>query len=105
MTAAKKVPYTTRPIPADVMAVLDRLQTGQRIRISQRVKIGSSKTWTLTVEGAFRHVDSLATGLATDRLREDAIVIPVVHFTKDNKEMSSVSVDEHTKIEVVPGVP
>jgi hypothetical protein len=103
MTTAKKFPYTTRPIPADVMAILDRLQPGQRIRITHLVKIGSSKTWTLTVEGAFRHVDSLATGLATDRLREDDIVIPVVHFTKDNKEMSSISVDEHTLIEAVSG--
>lgn len=101
MTTAKKIPYTTRPIPGDVMTILDRLQAGQRIRITHRVKIGSSKTWTLTIEGAFRHVDSLATGLATDRLREDDIVIPVVHFTKDNLEMSSISVDEHTKIEVV----
>jgi hypothetical protein len=101
MTTAKKFPYTTRPIPAEVMSILDRLQPGQRIRITHLVKIGSSKTWTLTVEGAFRHVDSLATGLATDRLREDDIVIPVVHFTKDNKEMSSISVDEHTKIEIM----
>jgi hypothetical protein len=101
MTATKKFPYTTRPIPAEVMSILDRLQLGQRIRITHLVKIGSSKTWTLTVEGAFRHVDSLATGLATHRLREDDIVIPVVHFTKDNKEMSSISVDEHTKIEVI----
>lgn len=101
MTTTKKSPYTTRPIPEDVLRTLDKLQPGQRIRITQRVKVGSSKTWTFTVEGLFRRVDSLATGLATDRLREDDIVIPVVHFTKDNQEMSSISVDEHTKIEIV----
>jgi hypothetical protein len=101
MTTTKKFPYTTRPIPPDVMATLEKLRPGQRLRIMQRVKIGSTKTWTFTVEGAFRHVDSLATGLATDRLREDDIVIPVVHFTKDNQEMSSISVDEHTRIEIV----
>jgi hypothetical protein len=101
MTATKKFPYTSRPIPADVMAILEKLQPGQRIRLTQRVKIGSTKTWTFTVEGVFRHVDSLATGLATDRLKEDDIVIPVVHFTKDNQEMSSISVDEHTRVEIV----
>ena len=101
MTTTKKPVYTTRPIPEEVLRTLDKLRAGQRIRISHRVKVGSSKTWTLTVEGAFRHVDSLATGLATDRLREDDIVIPVVHFTKDNQEMSSISVDEHTKIEII----
>lgn len=101
MSATKKHPYTTRPIPPEVLATLDMVQPGQRIRITQLVKVGSTKTWTFTVEGTFRHVDSLATGVATDRLREDDIVIPVIHFTKDNREMSSVSVDEHTRIEIV----
>jgi hypothetical protein len=101
MTEARKFPYTSRPIPADVMAKLEKLQPGQRVRITQKVKVGSTKTWDFSVEGAFRHVDSLATGLATSRLQEDDIVIPVIHFTKDNKEMSSIAVDEHTKIEVV----
>ncbi len=94
-----KAPHTTRPIPAEVLATLSALKAGQRLRITQLVKVGSTKTWTFVVEGIFRHVDSLATGLATDRLKEDDIVIPVIHFTKDNKEMSSVTVDEHTKIE------
>jgi hypothetical protein len=96
-----KPPYSTRPIPAEVLARLDQLKPGQRIRITQTVKVGSTKTWQLVVEGAFRHVDSLATGLATARLKEDDIVIPVVHFTKDNKEMSSIAVDEHTTIDVI----
>lgn len=103
MTAASKFPATTRPIPPLVLAKLDQLKPGQRVRITQTVKVGSTKTWQLVVEGAFRHVDSLATGLATDRLRQDDIVIPVIHFTKDNQEMSSVAVDEHTRIEVVSG--
>jgi hypothetical protein len=96
-----KPPPTSRPIPPDVLATLDKLQPGQRIRVTQIVKVGSTKTWPMIVEGVFRHVDSLATGLATDRLKEDDIVIPVVHFTKDNQEMSSVTIDERTKIEVV----
>ena len=93
--------HTSRPIPPDVQATLEQLKPGQRIRVTQIVKVGSTKTWPLIVEGVFRHVDSLATGLATDRLKEDDIVIPVVHFTKDNQEMSSVTVDERTKIEVI----
>jgi hypothetical protein len=96
-----KFPYTSRPIPPGVLAQLDQLKPGQRVRITQIVKVGSTKTWPLVVEGVFRHADNLATGLATDRLREDDIVIPMVHFTKDNKEMSSITVDEHTKIDVI----
>lgn len=101
MTTTRKPPYTTRPIPPQVLKTLDALKPGQRLRITQLVKVGSTRTWTFTVEGTFRRVDSLATGLATDRLRQDDIVIPVVHFTKDNQEMSSVTVDEHTKIDAL----
>jgi hypothetical protein len=101
MSQASKFSHTTRPIPSEVLNQIDRLEPGQRVRITQLVKVGSTKTWTLTVEGAFRHVDSLATGLATQRLRRDDIVIPVIHFTKDNQEMSSVTVDENTKVEVL----
>lgn len=98
-----KTPYTTRPLPPEVRAKLDELRPGQRVRITQTVKVGSTKTWQHTVEGVFRHVDSLATGLATDRLKQDDIVIPVIHFTKDSQEMSSVAVDENTRVEIVGG--
>ena len=101
MNATKKPPYTSRPVSPDLLAKLNQLQPGQRIRITQRVKVGSTKTWQLVVEGTFRHVDSLATGLATDRLKQDDIVVAVIHFTKDNQEMSSITVDDHTKIDVI----
>ena len=58
MTATRKSPYTTRPIPADVLAALEKLQPGQRLRITQTVKVGSTKTWTFSIEGTFRHADS-----------------------------------------------
>jgi hypothetical protein len=44
----------------------------------------------------------LATGLSTDRVPEDDIIVPTVHFTKDNGELSSITLDEHTRIEVLP---
>ena len=96
-----KTPYTSRPIAPEVLAALQNLTAGQRIRITQTVKVGSTKTWTFIVEGKFRHVDSLATGLATQRLQQDDIVVPVVHFTKDNQEMSSITIDERTKVEAL----
>ena len=65
------------------------------------MRVGSSGTWTTTVEGVFRDVNYLATGLATDRVPEDDIVVVDVHFTKDNGELSSVTLDENSKIEVV----
>ncbi len=92
--------YTTRPIRPEVLDVLNKLQPGQQIKIHQTIKVGL-KSWPHVVVGTFRHVDSLATGIATDRVPEDDIVVPIVHFTKENQELSSVTIDENTKIEIV----
>jgi hypothetical protein len=82
-------------------ALIRQLKPGQRIRISQRVRVGSTATWTTVVEGAYRGCNFLATGLATDRRPEDDIVVVAIHFTKDNDELSSVTLDEHSKIEAL----
>ena len=93
------LPYASRPIRPDVAQVLERIKPGDRIKIKTIVRVGL-KSWPVEVSGVFRHVDSLATGLATQRLPEDDIIVPIVHFTKDNKEMSSIAIDEHTRLEI-----
>ena len=93
----------TRRLRPELLAVLQRLKPGQRIRITQLVRMNSLSSWPAVVEGAFRHVNYLATGLATDRVPEDDIVVVTVHFTKDNGEMSSVTRDENSKIEPLRG--
>jgi hypothetical protein len=102
MSAAKPFIYATRPLRPEAAADLAKLQPGQRVKITQLVRIGL-KSWPAVVQGAFRHVDSLATGLATDRVPEDDIIVPILHFTKDNGELSSVALDEHTVIEAEVG--
>ena len=86
----------------ELQATLDQLQPGNRIRITQLLRVGL-QTWPAIVTGVFRHYDSLATGLATQRVPEDDIIVPLVHFTKDpHGELSSVTLDEHTRIEIIP---
>jgi hypothetical protein len=92
---------STRLLRPETARLLQSLKPGQRVRITQQVRVGTSATWTTTVEGVFRDLNHLATGLATDRVPEDDIVIVAVHFTKDNGELSTVTLDEHTRIEVV----
>ena len=46
-------------------------------------------------------LNHLATGLATDRVPEDDVILVAVHFTKDNGELSSITLDEHTQVEVL----
>ncbi len=92
--------YTTRPMRPEVHRVLAELRPGQRVRITQTVRVGI-KSWPAAVSGTFRHIDALATGLATERVPQDDIIVPIVHFTKDNGELSSVAVDENTVVELV----
>lgn len=92
--------YTTRAIRPALQAVLEQLRPGQKIRITHLVRVGL-KTWPATVTGTYRGLDSLATGLATQRVSADDIIVALLHFTKDNGELSSVALDEHTKVEVL----
>jgi hypothetical protein len=81
-------------------ALLQRLLPGQRIKITQTVRVGLQQ-WRTEVVGRFRHFNYLATGLATHRVPEDDIVVVAVHFAKDNGELSSITVDEHTRVEAL----
>jgi hypothetical protein len=94
---------STRPVRPELAALLQGLKPGQRIRLTQTVRMNCRVQWTTTVEGAFRDLKYLATGLATDRVPEDDIVVVSVHFTKDNGELSSVTLDESSRIELVGG--
>jgi hypothetical protein len=100
MPAPKPILSATRPVRPELAELLGRLKPGQRIRITQTVRVGQ-KQWQTTVTGAFRKVSYLETGLATHRVREDDIIVPTVHFTKDNGELSSIALDEHTEVETV----
>jgi hypothetical protein len=92
---------TTRPLLPETVAALASVKPGDRIRITHEVRISCTHRWPTTVTGTFRAVQSLVTGLATQRVPADDIIVPTVHFTKDNGELSSVTLDEMTKIEIV----
>jgi hypothetical protein len=99
--AASPLPSATRPVRRELSELLRRLQPGQRIRITQTVAINTRRRWNTTVEGVFRGVNFLVTGLSTERVPEDDIVVVTVHFTKDNGELSSVTLDDSSQVEVV----
>ncbi len=101
MTTTTPLRSATRTISPELSLLLKSLKPGQRIRITQTVRIGSTKTWPAVVEGSFRHFNYMATGLSTERGTDDDVIVIVVHFTKDNGEMSSITLDEATKVEVV----
>jgi hypothetical protein len=98
--APERIVSATRRLDPAVVDLLKGLKVGDRIRITQTVRVGARK-WTTTTTGAYRGVNYLATGVTTERVPEDDIVVATVHFTKDNGELASVSLDENTGIERV----
>jgi hypothetical protein len=97
---AMTITSATQKVDPALALFLATVKAGDRIKITQRVRVGS-RIWPATTGGLFRHIDYLATGLSTERVPEDDIVVPIVHFTKDNGELSSISIDEHTRVEKV----
>lgn len=90
----------TRRLDPAFVEKLKLLAVGDTIKITQTVRVGGRK-WEAVTEGTFRGINYLATGVTTERVKEDDIVVPTVHFTKANSELASISVDELTKIEKV----
>jgi hypothetical protein len=90
----------TRRLDPEFVQLLRSLQPGDRIRLIQTVRVGSRK-WQARVEGVFREITYLETGITTERVKEDSVVVPLVRFTKPNGELSSISIDEHTIVERV----
>jgi hypothetical protein len=98
MNPTTPIALPTRRLDPALEALLAVLSPGDRIRITQTVRVGS-RSWQFATTGAFRGLGYLATGITTDRVPDDDIVVPTVHFTKDNGELASVTLDEHTRVE------
>jgi hypothetical protein len=97
MSEPTTIALPTRRLSRAVVDFLQSLKLGQRIQITQFVRVGAKK-WQTTVVGVFRGINYLATGVTTERVPEDDIVIPMLHFTKDNGELSSIAIDEHSEV-------
>ena len=88
----------TRRLDPALLGTLRSLTPGDQIRLIQSVRVGSRR-WITTTEGSFRGIAYLDTGITTERVREDDLVVPVLQFTKPNGELSSVTIDEHLVVE------
>lgn len=95
--APEKIVLPTRRLDPAQVELLRSLKPGDRVRLTQSVRVGSRK-WETTTDGVFREIAYLETGVTTERVKEDDLVVPVVRFTKPNGELSSVSIDENTKV-------
>ena len=97
MSEAKSIHLPTRQLAEGVLSTLKSLKAGDRIKVVQTVRVGA-KTWPAEAVGVYRGINYLSTGVTTERVKEDDIVLPTVHFTKDNGELASICLDEKTAI-------
>ena len=97
MSAAEKIILPTRRLDPALADLLRGLKPGDKIRLTQTVRVGARR-WETTTDGTFRELAYLETGVTTERVKEDDIVVPVVRFTKPNGELSSIAIDENTKV-------
>jgi hypothetical protein len=93
----EKIVLPTRRLDPALVDLLRSLRPGDRIRVTQTVRVGS-RSWEATADGVFRAIAYLETGVTTDRVKEDDVVVPVVRFTKPNGELTSISLDENTRV-------
>jgi hypothetical protein len=100
MSIPDKLLLPTRTLGSAIVDLLKSLKAGEKIRLTQTVRVGGKK-WETTTTGSYRGVNYLATGVTTERVKEDDVVVPTVHFTKENGELTSISLDEYTRIERV----
>ncbi len=90
----------TRRLAIEQVDLIRSLKPGDKLKITQTVRVGA-KTWPAVASGTFRGVNYLATGITTDRVPEDDIIVPTLHFTKENGELASICLDELSKVERV----
>jgi len=102
MSAPEAIRLPTRQLDPAVNDLLVSLKPGQKIQITQTVRVGGH-TWKTTTAGSFRGINYLATGVTTDRVPEDDVIIPMLHFTKENGELSSIAIDENSQIKLANG--
>ncbi len=100
MTNIQSIHLPTRRIDPALAALIRSLQVGQRIEITQKIRVGK-RSWEAQIQGIFRSVNYLATGVTTERVPEDDVVVPILHFTKDNGEYSSVAIDENSSVKII----
>jgi hypothetical protein len=93
----EKIVLPTRRLDPALVELLRSLMPGDTIRVMQTMRVGSRK-WQATTDGTFREIAYLETGITTERVKEDDLVVPVLRFTKPNGELSSIAIDENTQV-------
>jgi hypothetical protein len=83
-----------------VRTVFGGLKPGDRVRVTQRVRVGK-RQWRSTVEGTVEATSRRLTGLHTDRARDDHVYVDALRLQRDDGEITTLTLDEFTDLEVL----
>jgi hypothetical protein len=88
------------PSAAQSLPPRAELVPGARVRIRQKVTVGM-RSWALEVSGVVREVKPIDTGIHTDRVRNDDFWVNSVVLEKPDGELTRLTFDENTQVEVL----
>jgi hypothetical protein len=85
------------PLEAPVVA-FEAVAAGERIRVTQRVKVGSKVWWTQTA-GIVLHKERRRNGLHVERAKDDKAFQDLLVLRKEAGDETTVVLDEFTRLE------
>ena len=77
-----------------------QITPGARIRVRQQVTVGI-RSWPLEVTGVVRELKPITTGIHTQRVGLEDVWVESVLLEKPDGELTRVTFDENTQIEVL----
>lgn len=85
---------------ASAMVPFETLQSGDRVKITQRVKVGQ-KIWMTAVDGTVLRTERRREGVHVQRNFDDKAFSDLIVLRKDGpvEEETTVTLDEYTRIE------
>jgi len=86
---------------AESRQLFTELQPGDRVEIEHEVKVGSSKTWTTKTVGTVVNTERRRQGLHYRRNRDDKVFADMIVLKRDSGELTTVTMDEFTKLQRV----
>jgi len=76
----------------------EQLQPGDRVEVIHGVTVGSSAKWTTTTVGKVLRTERRRHGLHFRRNPDDKVYSDVVILARDDGELTTVTVDEYTRL-------
>ena len=79
-------------------ALYEQLEPGDRVEVVHGVTVGSSATWSTTTVGRVLRRERRRHGLHFRRNPDDKVYSDVLILTRDDGELTTVTMDEFTRL-------